>query len=74
MTAVVVLCGMRLWQPGVALAALLTVTSTLLLWPLLGADWWRDYIQMLTHYNLVQAGPEYAWSLHPENMATSAGS
>ena len=34
---------------------------------------WRDYINMLTHYDLLSAGPEYAWSLHPELMTNLRG-
>lgn len=71
-TAGAILIGMRKWQP-VALAATLTVLTTIFISPLLGEGWWRDYITMLTHYDKLQAAPEYAWSLHPELMTNLRG-
>ena len=71
-TAGAILIGMRKWQP-VALAAMLTVLTTIFISPLLGDGWWRDYITMLTHYDKLQAAPEHAWSLHPEFMTNLRG-
>jgi len=71
-TAAAVLIGMRKWQP-VALSVALTILTTVAVSPLMGEGWWRDYIDMLTHYDKLQAAPEYAWSLHPELMTNLRG-
>jgi hypothetical protein len=71
-TAACVLIGLRKLRP-VVLAAALTVVTTVIISPLLGEGWWRDYLAMLTHYDKVQAFPEYAWSLHPELMTNLRG-
>jgi hypothetical protein len=71
-TAATVLIGMRKWRP-VALAVVLTVFTTGIISPLLGEGWWRDYLNMLSHYDKVQGVPEYSWAFHPELMANLRG-
>ena len=71
-TAATILIGLRNWRP-VALAVILTVSTTIIICPLLGEGWWRDYLNMLAHYDKVQGVPEYSWAFHPELMANLRG-
>lgn len=71
-TAAAGLLAMRVWRP-VALAIILTGITTIGISPLLGEGWWRDYLNMLTHYNKLQMAPEFAWSFHPELMTNLHG-
>lgn len=50
-------------------AVLLTVVSTVILWPWLGPGWVRDYVEMLTRYTGDTADPTFAWSLVPGYMS-----
>lgn len=70
--AVPVLISLRSWRT-LALAVILTIATTLLLTPWLGEHWARDYISMAMSYDKVNAGPHFAWSLHPEMMSNLRG-
>jgi Glycosyltransferase family 87 len=67
LSAATVLLGLRSWRTLIV-AGILTVFSTLIISPLLGAHWMRDYIHLLGAYNKVDAGPIFAWSIVPSIM------
>jgi hypothetical protein len=67
LSAAIVLLGLRSWRTLIV-AGLLTVFSTLIIWPFLGAHWIRDYIHLLNAYNKIDAGPIFSWSIVPSIM------
>jgi glycosyl transferase family 87 len=67
LTAGVVLVAGRRWRT-VLLGFGLSVLTSLVLTPLLGTDWMREYLHLITHYNLDAADPAYVWSLKPQTM------
>ena len=62
----------RRWTT-VAIAAALSLLTAALLTPRLGLEWPADYVHMVRTYDLDQADPIYAWSLHPEQMSNLRG-
>jgi hypothetical protein len=48
---------------------LLSVVSTLILWPLLGPHWLTDYMHLLGTYNTTDAGPSFVMAVVPGIMA-----
>jgi hypothetical protein len=72
LTAVAVLVGLRQWRP-LLVAGILTLISTLAISPVLGANWFHDYLKMIGSYDLINAGSTYAWSLFPSHMANLRG-
>lgn len=71
-TAGAVLLGLRQWHP-VLLAALLTLVTTLIISPVLGAGWITDYLHLITTHNQLQADPAFAFSHVPQRMANLRG-
>ena len=71
-SAFAALIALRQWRL-VGYSILLIATSTVIISPLLGDGWWLDYIRMITNYDKVNASSYFAWSLHPEMMATLRG-
>jgi hypothetical protein len=69
LTAASVLLGLRQWRALIA-AVVLTIFSTLLISPLLGAHWLADYLHLLGSYNTIDAGPAFAFSLFPQLMVS----
>jgi hypothetical protein len=69
LSAAAVLIGLRRWRT-LLIAALLTVISTLLLWPLMGAHWLTDYIHLLGTYNTKDAGPAFVMAVVPAIMTS----
>jgi len=67
-----VLIGLRRWRMLV-MAGIVTIAATLSLTPLLGDSWASDYVRMIMSYDTVNAGPHFAWSLHPEKMSNLRG-
>ncbi|MDA8433557.1 MAG: glycosyltransferase family 87 protein [Nitrospiraceae bacterium] len=67
LTAGTVLLGLRRWRI-LAAGAALTLLSTLIAAPLMGAHWISDYIHLLGAYNRASAGTIFAWSIRPEMM------
>jgi hypothetical protein len=67
LTAAAVLLGLRRWRTLMA-AGVLTIITTLLVSPLLGAHWMKDYLHLIRSYNEVDAGPTFAFSVIPEIM------
>jgi hypothetical protein len=61
------LLSQRQWRP-VVYAAVMAALTTALAGPLLGRRWITDYLDMLSHYNLVTADPLYRWCLMPDYM------
>jgi hypothetical protein len=55
LSAAAVLIGLRQWRILLA-ACMLSVVSTLILWPLLGPHWLSDYIGLLGTFNKTNAG------------------
>jgi hypothetical protein len=68
LTAVAVLSGLRQWRVLFA-GGLLSVVSTLIIWPLLGPQWLTDYIHLLGTYNTTDAGPSFVMAVVPGIMA-----
>jgi hypothetical protein len=71
-TAYAALIALRQWRL-VGYSILLIGASTIIISPLLGNGWWLDYIRLITNYDKVNAPSYFAWSLHPESMATLRG-
>jgi hypothetical protein len=69
LSAVAVLIGLRRWRT-LLVAGLLTIISTLLLWPLLGRHWLTDYIRLLATYNTVDAGRVFVMAVVPGIMTS----
>jgi len=68
LAAALVLMSLRRWRTIFA-AVTFTVISTLIISPLVGANWMNDYIHLLKAYNQIDAGPVFSWSIYPEFMA-----
>jgi hypothetical protein len=69
LTAAAVLLGLRRWRTLIA-AGVLTIFSTLLISPLLGAHWLADYLHLIRSYNTADAHPAFAFSLYPTLMVS----
>ncbi len=67
LVAGVALLAGRRWKI-VAAALALTVVTSLLLTPKLGADWIGQYLHLLSHYDRESADAAFAWSLRPDHM------
>jgi hypothetical protein len=67
LVAGVALLAGRRWKT-VAAALALTVATTLLLTPKLGAEWIGQYLHLLSHYDRETADAAFAWSLRPDHM------
>ncbi|MRR06869.1 MAG: DUF2029 domain-containing protein, partial [Deltaproteobacteria bacterium] len=67
-TALAVLLGLRRWRP-LLVAGILTVLSTVIISPFLGADWLSDYLQLISSYDLAHISSVYSWSIRPDTMA-----
>jgi hypothetical protein len=55
LSAVAVLIGLRQWRT-LLMAGVLTLFSTVLIWPLLGVNWLVDYIHLFGTFNKTNAG------------------
>ena len=62
------LLAARRWRT-VSVAVAVTALTTLALTPLLGADWWVHYLNMMTNYDRDTADTAFAWSLRPDHMS-----
>jgi hypothetical protein len=69
LSAAAVLIGLRQWRMLLA-AGLLSVVSTLTLWPLLGPHWLTDYMHLFGTYNTTDAGPAFVMAVVPSVMAS----
>jgi hypothetical protein len=69
LSAAAVLLGLRQWRILLT-ASVLTVGSTLLLWPLLGPNWPADYVHLLGTYNITDAGPAFVKAVVPSIMTS----
>jgi hypothetical protein len=68
LTAGAALLACRGWR-AVVVALAITLTSTIVVSPLLGPGWVRDYLAMVTRYTGDAADPTFAWSLVPAYMS-----
>jgi hypothetical protein len=69
LSAAAVLIGLRQWRILLT-AGVLTVLSTLILWPLLGPHWLTDYMHLLGTYNTTDAGPAFVMAVIPSIMTS----
>jgi len=67
-TGAAVLVVRRRWR-ALAIAVALTIVSTAVVAPWLGAGWVHDYVTMLHGYDRVHLPAEFSWSIVPESMS-----
>jgi hypothetical protein len=68
LTAAAVLLGLREWRP-LLVGGILTLFTTIMISPFLGAGWMSDYVHLIGSYDLAHIGSVYSWSIRPDTMA-----